>query len=86
MVIGEISEFLPLDKPSIICLNEIDHYWEFYKPELDELGYESVIRCQNDKVACLVGWDKRLYRFIGIREIHFDDITHSGALYDEEFK
>ena len=31
-VIAEIAGLKPADKPNIICLNEIDHYEDFYKP------------------------------------------------------
>jgi len=31
-------------KPDIICLQEVDHYDDYFKPELSKLGYEGVFQ------------------------------------------
>jgi mRNA deadenylase 3'-5' endonuclease subunit Ccr4 len=61
MIIAELSEFLPLDKPSILCFNEVDQYDEFYKRELEFLGYDANIAYKEDKVGCLIGWDNQIF-------------------------
>lgn len=38
-IIKEISDSLP----GIICMQEIDHYNDFYKPKLESLGYETYL-------------------------------------------
>lgn len=53
-VLREIAEGPEL--PDLICLQEIDHYKCFYKPGLEELGYESRIAYRRGIDGVLVGW------------------------------
>jgi mRNA deadenylase 3'-5' endonuclease subunit Ccr4 len=48
----------------IINLTEVDHYQDFYKPELNKLGYETFIETRRDKDSVLIGFKKSKFEFV----------------------
>jgi len=63
-VIAALGQFLPLSKPNIICLNEVDNYKHYYRPNLESLGYETVVIWRKKNDATLIGWDYREFNLL----------------------
>ena len=73
-MISELAEFMPLSKPNIICLNEVDHYDDFYKSKLRKLGYHTEVVWRNNKDATLIGWDSKQFKLIKSRNVIHNDL------------
>ena len=56
-VIREISQQMDsCGLPEIICFQEVDNYNEFYKKELELLGYDTEVAYRRNIDAELIGW------------------------------
>ena len=45
-------------------MNEVDFYNEFYKDELDKLGYENALIYRDNIDAELIAWDKSQFKLL----------------------
>lgn len=67
----------------ILCLQEIDHYDDFYKEFLDHLQFQCIyIQRPNKDDGCLVAWKKDKFELAGHVCIDFDDIRHLISVAD----
>ena len=48
----------------LVCLQEVDHYADIYKPFLTRLGYEFYTEWRKEDDACLLGFKKDKFEFI----------------------
>jgi len=57
----------------IICLQEVDHYEDFYRAELSYLGYDLVYQQKNKrKDGCVIGVKKELFERISTKTMDLD--------------
>ncbi len=69
---NQIAELEKFDA-EIICLQELDHYADFYKSELERLGYETVYKQKNKrKDGSLIGFKNDLFELVKKTELDFD--------------
>ena len=60
--------------PDLIGLQELDHYYEFWKPKLSEIGYETIINPRIKKDSVLIGWKRNKFQLVEKQGIFYDDI------------
>ena len=78
--------------PNILCLQEVDHYEEFYKPRLAALGYQTEIMWRQSlgrrgKDSELIGFRDE-YSLVDRAEIVYEDLagryrTHGDKLTEQ---
>lgn len=70
------------DLSDIICLQELDHYEDFYKNQFESLDYESIFHEKGRKgryrflkggVGCLVSFSKKKFDLVEVKKINYDD-------------
>ena len=61
----------------ILCLQEIDHFSDFYAPLLTSLEYSFhyVKRTGSRQDGCLIAYKPAAFDLLGYEEVHFDDIA-----------
>ena len=63
---------------SLISLQEVDQYEDYLKPELDKVGFETIIhqRSDDDGVydGVMLGWKKDQFEYLEHMDIKFDDM------------
>lgn len=73
---------LKSDLSDIICLQELDHFEDFYKKELENLDYECIFHEKGRKgryrllkggVGCLTAFSKRKFDLVEVKKINYDD-------------
>lgn len=72
-VIREITEQDKL--PDIICLQEIDNYESYYQLELIEYGYDCRLVYRKGTDAVLIGWNRKMFDFVDMKEVQMDDLA-----------
>ena len=79
-VIREIKE--QEERLQIICLQEVDHYHDFYKGQLENLGYQSRVVYRRERWggdrrnidAVLIAWEEAQFEILQHSEIHHEDL------------
>ena len=71
------------DNAEIICLQEVDHYDEIYKPRLEALGYQTQVVYRRGIDAELIAWKQSVFKFVTKQEIHYEDLVEK---YGKGFK
>eukprot|EP00128_Syssomonas_multiformis_P001305 Colp12_sorted_trinity150504_noHs@25422 len=82
---------LSAQSPDILCMEELDNYWSFFKPEFEKLGYDSVyakrpsihrgLRTGKAKEdGCGIFFKKDKFELIREKSINFHDIHDRIAL------
>lgn len=67
-------------KTDIVCLQEVDHYLDFYQLFFHEMGYESIYVQRPDKSdGCCLAYNASKFILQRSQLINFDDICHSIA-------
>jgi mRNA deadenylase 3'-5' endonuclease subunit Ccr4 len=60
----------------ILCLQEVDHYDDFYEPFLSNIGYSTIyLQRPKRKDGCLIAYKKDNFELSAVEEIQFDDIV-----------
>ena len=70
-IIHEITE----SNSDIICLQEVDHFEDFYRPQLERLGYDLHETFRREKDAVVVGYKREFYDFIGKEIVDYNDVA-----------
>ena len=53
----------------------MDHYKDYYNPELTKLGYETEVHWRKNTDALLIGWQKTKYKFVKSAKICHNDLN-----------
>jgi mRNA deadenylase 3'-5' endonuclease subunit Ccr4 len=70
----------------IVCLQEVDHYEDFYKPQLEELGYEVVFEQKTGKPdGEIIAFKKDKFQLLDRKHVVKMDLQHKYQ-DNEEFK
>ena len=76
-----------MNKADIICLQGVDHYYEFYKDQISSLGYTHKVVWHKSQDLLLTGWDNKKYRFLDSMDIEYDTLVRKhGPLIGHKFK
>jgi len=76
-----IIEELTKLSADIICLQEVDHYEDFYEPKLTELGYELIYKKKDKKKdACVIGFKKNVFESLGYHTLSLN----TGHKYEDK--
>jgi uncharacterized protein with PIN domain/endonuclease/exonuclease/phosphatase family metal-dependent hydrolase len=60
----------------VLCLQEVDHFADFYEPFLNSLNYESVyLQRPNRPDGCLIAYNRQKFEMKAYDEVQFDDIA-----------
>ncbi|TNV78978.1 hypothetical protein FGO68_gene13172 [Halteria grandinella] len=59
----------------IICLQEVDHMDDFYKPQLEKLGYDLHHAYRREKDAVVVGFKRDLYEIMTKDIVDYNDLV-----------
>lgn len=72
----KIASSLESCEADILCLQEVDHYTDFYQPLLSELGY-NLVYCKRPsrQDGCLIAYDSKKYELHKHEMVQFDDIA-----------
>lgn len=61
----------------ILCLQEVDHYADFFEPLLEKLGFKSLYLQRNRrKDGCLIAFNNEKFQVHDVEEVQFDDIAN----------
>lgn len=71
-ILHEIRE----SNSDIICLQEVDHFDDFYKPRLEELGYDLHTTFRREKDAVLIGFKKELLTIVEKEIVEYNDLAN----------
>ena len=72
----KIAESISSCGADILCLQEVDHFADFYEPLLGKLGYKSVyLQRMKRKDGCLIAYNDEKYELHGVDEVQFDDLA-----------
>jgi endonuclease/exonuclease/phosphatase family metal-dependent hydrolase len=72
----EIRKWLNRCPADIICLQEADHYVDFYEPLFKELDYDSVyLQRPQREDGCLIAYKKPKFEFINKEDVFLDDLA-----------
>jgi mRNA deadenylase 3'-5' endonuclease subunit Ccr4/uncharacterized protein with PIN domain len=73
---AHIQECIQRYTTDIICLQEADHYYDFYEPLFQDLGFHSVyLQRPQRQDGCLIAFRKSRFNLIGKVEIFMDDLV-----------
>lgn len=72
--------------PDIICLQEVDHFEDFYKPHLASLGYEVCLKYRRGLDAVLIGWKRDQFRLLDKQEIEYEELGGLFLDFASDFK
>ena len=61
----------------VLCLQEIDHFSDFYAPLLTSLDYSFhyLKRTGSRQDGCLIAYKPAAFDLLGYEEVHFDDVA-----------
>jgi uncharacterized protein with PIN domain len=72
----KIAHYITKCKADIYCLQEVDHFIDFYQPLFGSMGYESVyFQRPSRKDGCLIAFDSKKYDLCAVDEVRFDDLA-----------
>lgn len=76
-ILREIAE----TDADIICLQEVDHWDDVYRPQLeDKMGYACQMTYRKNKDAVLVGWKKDKFELQAAEFVNINDVaTNFGS-------
>lgn len=78
-IIQEIDHF----RPDILCLQEVDHFKDFYRPELEKIGYSAYLnkrkRCCRHGAA--IGFLKARFSLLELGNVDFNDVDPNDSFY-----
>ena len=77
---------MPETSPDIICLQEVDHYEDFYKEQIKLMGYTSRIVWRKGTDIILTGWKSKKYTLAATKEINYDHLVRRYGLNGYLFK
>lgn len=73
---NRIAQSITSSRADILCLQEVDHYTDFYEPLLEKLGYKSLyLQRHKRNDGCLIAYNSEKYNVDGVDEVQFDDIA-----------
>jgi endonuclease/exonuclease/phosphatase family metal-dependent hydrolase len=73
---NRIANSITSSGADILCLQEVDHYTDFFEPLLEKLGYKSLyLQRHKRKDGCLIAYNSEKYNVDGVDEVQFDDIA-----------
>ena len=70
-VMREIKEA----NPEIICLQEVDHYEDWYGPQLKELGYSCIMNYRRSDDATVIAFKDESFTLITLEKINYNDLA-----------
>ncbi|CDW80670.1 potential mrna deadenylase and ccr4-not complex subunit ccr4p [Stylonychia lemnae] len=76
-----ILEEIKQSNSDIICLQEVDHIHDFYKPNLEQLGYSIQYTLRREKDAVLVGYKKDYFLLLHQEPVDYNEIM---AIYQDK--
>ena len=62
------------DKPELLCLQEVDHYEQFYRDKLAKLGYKAELVWRRNKDAVLIAY-RNEFTLLHKAEVRHDDLA-----------
>ena len=65
----------------IICLQEMDHYHDFYKGELESLGYALQSTFRRNRDAVVVGYKREMFKIRAKEAVDYNELS---SLYGDE--
>jgi mRNA deadenylase 3'-5' endonuclease subunit Ccr4 len=76
----KIKEILSNSNANILCLQEIDHYDDFYRPFMDEIGMQSIYHKRPFREdGCLIAYQSSSFECMEVDNIDFDQLASSIA-------
>ena len=69
------------DQPDLLCLQEVDHFDEFFKDRLDALGYKTQLVYRNGKDAQVIAYSEQ-FQFVDKAEIEYNDLIDQYKEHD----
>lgn len=72
-------------KADLICLQEIDHFEDVYKPALNGLGYFCETAYRRGQDAVLIGYCMKRFKLIDKTEVNYNDLFEKYD-YNRDFK
>jgi endonuclease/exonuclease/phosphatase family metal-dependent hydrolase len=73
---NRIANSITSSGADILCLQEVDHYTDFFEPLLEKLGYKSLyLQRHKRKDGCLIAYNSEKFNVDGVDEVQFDDIA-----------
>ncbi|KRX06069.1 Endonuclease/exonuclease/phosphatase [Pseudocohnilembus persalinus] len=78
-IIDEVKQYYP----SVICMQEVDHFEDFYQEKLEQLGYKTYLnkRFKLFRHGVLVGFQKNQWDLIDVENLNYND-----AMDESEYK
>eukprot|EP00347_Sterkiella_histriomuscorum_P013489 403364523 len=76
-----ILEEIKSSDSDIICLQEVDHIKDFYKPRLEQLGYDLQFTLRREKDAVMVGYKRDQFVLIKSEPVDYNDVAE---LFDDK--
>lgn len=70
-----ILQEIKSSEADIICLQEVDHLDDFYRPQLESLGYQVHEAYRRGKDAVVVGYKRELYKIIEKEIVDYNDLV-----------
>ena len=72
-----LTNILSTCQADLLCLQEIDHYDDFYKPLLNSLDYTThhCSRTGSRQDGCLIAYKREDFELVGYEEIQLDDVA-----------
>lgn len=72
----KIEDSISTSGADVLCLQEVDHYVDFYEPLFEKLGYRSVyLQRKKRQDGCLIAYNSEKFVIHGVSEVQFDDIA-----------
>ena len=78
-IIEEIRE----SKAEVICLTEVDHFDDFYRPQLENLGYSLHAEWRKGQDAVVLGFKTDVFEVTEVVKVQHDELA---APFVEAFK
>ena len=70
-----ILQEIKSSEADIICLQEVDHMDDYYRPQLENLGYQLHEAYRRGKDAVVVGYKRELYRILDKEVVDYNDLV-----------
>ena len=72
----KIEDSISTSGADILCLQEVDHYVDFYEPLFEKLGYKSLyLQRKKRQDGCLIAYNSEKFVVHGVDEVQFDDVA-----------
>lgn len=71
-----INDVISCTYADILCLQEIDHYTDFYEPYLLSIGYVVVyVQRPSRNDGCLIAFRPDIYELVNMEQVQFNDLS-----------